>query len=73
MEIDVIEARNNLFELIDSLINKKEDSFVITKDGVPVVKMTLCSDRVGTAKSDMKKDISLEELDSIEIPDFGTN
>ena len=73
MEIDIIEAQNNLFKLIDSLINKKKDSFVITRDVVPVVKMTLYHNKVGIAKSDMKKDISLEELDSIEIPDFETN
>ena len=70
MELSVSEAKNNLSKAIQTLIDGKEEKIVITKNGKPVVQMTLYSKkvnkRIGIAKNEMKGfDMSLEEFNSI--------
>ena len=70
MELSVSEAKNNLSKAIQTLIDGKEERIVITKNGKPVVQMTLYSKkvnkRIGIAKNEMKGfDMSLEEFNSI--------
>lgn len=70
MELSVSKAKNNLSKVIQSLMDGKEERIVITKNGKPVVQMTLYSKkdskRIGIAKNEMKGfDMSLEEFNSI--------
>ena len=41
MEITLCEAKANLSKSIQSLIDKKEEEIIISKNGKPVVQMTL--------------------------------
>ena len=76
MELSIYETKTNFSKLVQLLIEGKEDTIVITKNGKPVVQLTPInkknSKRVGIAKKEMKDfNISLEEFNSIEIGDFG--
>ena len=76
MEINIYDAKTNFSKLIQSLIEGKEDVYIITKNGKPVVQMSLLSKknskRIGAAKKEMSNfDISLEDFNSIETLDFG--
>lgn len=76
MELNLYEAKTNFSKLVQFLIEGKEDSIVVKKNGKPVVQLTLItsknSKRIGAAKKEMKDyDISLEEFNSIEVMDFG--
>lgn len=75
MEISIYDAKTHLSSLIQSLLEEKEDVIYISKNGKPVVQLTLIrqknSKRVGAAKKEMKGfDISLEDFNSIPIGDF---
>ena len=75
MEISIYDAKANLSKLIQSLIDQKEEVIVISKNGKPVVQMTLISrknnKRIGSAKKEMAGfDISLEDFNAIQIDDF---
>ena len=75
MEISIYDAKTHLSSLIQSLLDEKEDIIYISKNGKPVVQLTLIrqknSKRVGAAKKEMKGfDISLEDFNSIPIGDF---
>lgn len=70
MELGVSETKNNLSKVIQTLEDGKEEKIVITKNGKPVVQMTLLSKksskRIGAAKKEMNGfDISLEGFNSI--------
>ena len=76
MELNLYEAKTNFSKLVQFLIEGKEDSIVVKKNGKPVVQLTPItsknSKRIGAAKKEMKDyDISLEEFNSIEVMDFG--
>ena len=76
MKISISDAKINLCKIIQSLIDGKEETVVITKNGKPVVQMSLISKknskRVGIAKKETGDfDISLEEFNSIPTADFG--
>ena len=75
MEINIYDAKTNFSKLIQSLVDEKEEVIFISKNGKPIVQMTLINkkntNRVGAAKKDMEGfDISLEEFNSIPIDDF---
>ena len=76
MELSIYETKTNFSKLVQLVIDGKEDAIIITKNGKPVVQLTLISKknskRVGIAKKEMKDfNISLEEFNSVEIGDFG--
>lgn len=76
MEYSIYEAKSHFSQIIQLLLDEKEDMVIISKNGKPVVQMTLLckknSKRVGIAKKEMKDfDISLENFNSIPIEDFG--
>ena len=75
MEINIYDAKTNFSKLIQSLVDEKEEVIFISKNGKPIVQMTLINkkntNRVGAAKKEMEGfDISLEEFNSIPIDDF---
>ena len=74
MEISLYDAKTHFSNIIQSLIDEKEDSIIITKNGKPVIEMKLLakknSKRIGVMKSKKHNDISLEEFDSIDIGSF---
>ncbi len=75
MEVNIYDAKTNFSKLIQALIDEKEETIIISKNGKPVVQMTLISKknskRVGVAKKEMEGfDMSLEDFNSIVIDDF---
>lgn len=76
MEISLYEAKTNFSKVVQDLIDGKEEVVVVSKNGKPVVQMTLISQknskRIGVAKKEMKDfDISLEDFNAIPTLDFG--
>ena len=76
MEVSIYDAKTNFSKIIQSLIDGKEEIVVVSKNGKPVVQMTLVakknSKRIGIAKKEMDGfDMSLEEFNSIPTLDFG--
>ena len=75
MEISIYDAKTHLSSLIQSLVEEKEDVIYISRNGKPIVQITLIrqknSKRIGAAKKEMKDfNLSLEEFNSIPIDDF---
>ena len=75
MEINIYDAKTHLSKLIQNLIDEKEEEIIITKNGKPVVKMVLISNknkkRLGIAAKEMNDfDLSLEMLNSIPVEGF---
>ena len=75
MEINIYEAKTHLSNLIQQLVEEKEEVIYISKNGKPIVQLTLIknkkSKRLGAAKKEMKDfDLSLEEFNNIPIGDF---
>lgn len=76
MELSIYETKTNFSKLVQLLIDGKEDSIVVSKNGVPVIQLVPLtkknSKRVGIAKKEMNGfDLSLEDFNNIEIGDFG--
>lgn len=76
MYVNVNEAEEKLYELIQLLVDGKEESIIIVKNGKPVAKISPISSknpkRIGAAKKEMSGfDISMEDFDSLPIDDFG--
>lgn len=76
MELSIYETKTNFSKLVQLLIDGKEDSIVVSKNGVPVIQLVPLtkknSKRVGIAKKEMGGfDISLEDFNSIPLGDFG--
>jgi len=76
MKISIYEAKTHFSKIIQDLVDGKEEIIIVSKNGKPIVQMTLVtkknSKRVGVAKKDMEGfDISLEEFNSISTLDFG--
>ena len=75
MEMSIYDAKTHLSNLIQQLLDEKEEVIYISKNGKPVVQLTLIktkkSKRLGIAKKEMKGfDISLEDFNDISINDF---
>lgn len=75
MEISIYDAKTHLSNLIQQLVDEKEEIIYISKNGKPVVQLTLIkskkSKRLGAAKKEMKDfNLSLEEFNDIPINDF---
>lgn len=76
MELSLYETKTNFSKVIQDLIDGKEETIIVTKNGKPVVQMTLVSKknskRIGIAKKEMQGfDMSLEEFNAIPTLDFG--
>lgn len=76
MEINIYDAKANFSKLIQSLVDGTEDIIIISKNGKPTAQITRIakknSKRIGAAKKEMEGfSISLDELNSIDIEDFG--
>ena len=76
MEINIYDAKAQFSKLIQLLVDGKEEVIVISKNGKPTAQITrLCgknTKRVGAAKKEMEGfSITVDELNSIEIDDFG--
>ena len=75
MEVNIYDAKTNFSKLIQNLVDEKEEVIFISKNGKPIVQMTLIprknTNRVGAAKKEMEGfDMSLEEFNSLPIDDF---
>lgn len=75
MNLNINEAKSKLSKLVQLIIDNKEESITITKNGKPVAKLVpICkknSKRVGAAKKEMEGfDLDLQEFNSIPVEDF---
>ena len=75
MEMSIYDAKTNFSKIIQLLIDGKEESVVISKNGKPVVQMTLIakknSKRLGAAKTELAGfNLSLEDFNSIPVEGF---
>ena len=75
MEVNIYDAKAHLSSLIKQLEDEREEVIYISKNGKPIVQMTLikskATKRLGVAKKEMGGfDLSQEDFDSIEIDDF---
>ena len=75
MEISIYDAKTRLSNLIQQLVEEKEEIIYISKNGKPIVQLTLIKNkktkRLGIAKKEMTCfNLSQEEFDSIPIDDF---
>ena len=66
MQVSILEAKNNLSNLIDLIETGKEDNVIISKYGKPVVKMVVYNDvqvskRIGVAKGRLKSPTDLDQ------------
>lgn len=76
MEINIYEAKANFSKIIQMIADGTEDVIIISKNGKPTAQITRIakknSKRVGVAKKEMEGfDITVDDLDSIEIEGFG--
>ena len=75
MEISIYDAKAHLSNLVQQLVDEKEEVIYIKKNGKPIVQLTLIrnkkSKRIGAAKKEMKDfNLSLEEFNDISIDEF---
>ena len=75
MEISIYEAKTHLSKIINDLVEEKEEVIYISKNGRPIVQLTLIKSkntkRVGAAKKELGSyDFSLEDLDSVPVDEF---
>ncbi|MBQ9061549.1 MAG: hypothetical protein IJ121_01790 [Eubacterium sp.] len=66
MQVDILEAMENLSNLIKMIETGKEDQIIIARDGIPVVKMAACnnvsvSKRIGVAKGRLQSPKNLDQ------------
>lgn len=76
MKYDISKAKKYFSQIIQSLLDGKEESIIISKNGIPVIKMApidkKINKRIGIAKKTTNgHDLSLEEFNSISTLDFG--
>ena len=76
MQINIYEAKAKFSKIIQMIADGTEDVIIISKNGKPTAQITRIakknSKRVGAAKKEMEGfDITVDDLDSIEIEDFG--
>ena len=65
MQVNILEAKTNLSNLIRLVETGKEDMIIIARYGKPVVKMVVCNDipvskRIGVAKGKLKTPLDLD-------------
>ena len=74
MQVDILEAKTNLSNLVKLVESGKEESIVIARDGKPVVRIILYSEapvskRIGIAKGKLKppadSDLHNEEVNAL--------
>lgn len=75
MEISIYEAKTHLSKLINDLVEEKEEVIYISKNGKPIVQLSLIKNkntkRVGAAKKELSSyQLTLEDLDSIPVDEF---
>lgn len=75
MEYNIYEAKAHFSNIIQSLVDGKEEIVYISKNGKPVAQITLIgkknSKRLGAAKKELKDfELSLEDFNNIPIDDF---
>ena len=75
MEISIYDAKTHLSNLIQQLVEEKEEVIYISKNGKPVVQLTLIRNknntRLGAARKEMKGfNLSLEDFNSIPVDEF---
>lgn len=73
MQVNILEAKTNLSNLVRLVEMGKEENIIIARYGKPVVKMVLCNDapvskRIGIAKGKLK---SPKDLDRYNDEIFG--
>ena len=76
MKISLYKAKSDFSKIVQSLIDGKEETIIVSKNGKPVVQITLIakknSKRLGAAKKEMEGfDLDLDEFNSIPTLDFG--
>ena len=76
MNIDIKELGQHFLDYLELLIDGKEESIIVLNDGIPVVKLLPFSrrntKRIGIIKDEQEiSNLSLEDLNSIPINDFG--
>ena len=65
MIINVIEAKEHLEEIVQMLIDRKENEIFISKNGIPVVKLSLASQGDVIKKEADESSITKEEFKDI--------
>lgn len=75
MEISIYDAKTHLSNLIQQLVEEKEEVIYISKNGKPIVQLTLIkskkSKRLGVARKEMKSfNLSLEDFNNIPLDEF---
>ena len=75
MEISIYDAKTHLSNLIQQLVEEKEEVIYISKNGKPIVQLTLIKNKkskiVVAARNEMKGfDLSLEDFNNIPIDNF---
>lgn len=75
MELSIYEVKTHFSEVVQSIIDGKEECVIVSKNGKPVVQIVpVCkknSKRIGSAKNEMKGfSLSLEEFNSIPVEGF---
>ena len=76
MELSIYETKSQFSKLVQLLIDGKEESITVSKNGKPVIQLVPISKknskRVGSAKKEMQNfDLDLDEFNSISIGEFG--
>ncbi len=76
MELSIYETKSQFSKLVQLLIDGKEESITVSKNGKPVIQLVpICkknSKRIGAAKKEMEGfNLDLDEFNSISIGDFG--
>ena len=76
MELSIYETKANFSKLVQLLIDGKEESITVSKNGKPVIQLVpICkknSKRIGAAKKEMEGfELDLDEFNSIDVGDFG--
>ena len=76
MELSIYETKSQFSKLVQLLIDGKEDSITVSKNGKPVIQLIPISKknskRIGSAKKEMEGfNLDLDEFNSISIGDFG--
>ena len=76
MQVNVLEAKTNLSNLIKLVETGKEDYIIIARYGKPVVKIVTCNDtsvekRIGIAKGKLKSPENLDQYNDEIAEMFG--
>ena len=76
MELSIYETKAQFSKLVQLIIDGKEESITVSKNGKPVVQLVpICKKnhkRIGNAKKEMQGfELDLDEFNSIPVGDFG--